>query len=246
MEQFKPMVTVLSLMVVIVVTVGASLARQASVELYSSCSESAPERRTEPELSAWVGCVSSDQTPQSQALCNAAGEQVDRRRFRAIRDGLRSEGLDTKARLCTLDAPVIWSYNNCAREAGGVSLMGEAVRLLAYNWARLGELQRADLLFSTAYSLVTTDVGVLGKMAVLKDWTHVKLRLGEGEQAKRLAELYAALARRKYQETQGDQKHPELLINALLFKAKVLQELGLSKEAQATREEAEGLSSQLQ
>jgi hypothetical protein len=180
--------------------------------------------------------------PPPQSLCDHAGKPIEGALFRTVRDILRT-GVSDADRLCSLDAAVTWSYNNCSPEVPGVSLMAEAVRLLAGNWRQHGELERADQLYTRANALRSTDLGVLGRIAVMQDWASLKVELGDVDGARYLADMQTTLARMKYEAQAGDAR-PEVLIDALLFQARILQELGLASNAQAAREEAKRLSSE--
>lgn len=222
---------------------GASLAQDVAEQHGSQnpCEDCEAETMGETDLSIWSGCTPEARMLPSQRLCNAAGGPIEGSTYRSIGNILAARVSDTKT-LCSLEAAIVWSYNNCAKENPEVSLMGESVRLLAYNWAHLGQLERADLLYARAYVLVSSESGVLGKMAVLKDWTHVKLQLGDAREARRLVRIHTALAR-EYEASQSSGLPPQLLINSLLFEARILEQTGLADEARSAREEAEGLKS---
>jgi hypothetical protein len=198
--------------------------------------------KAELELRDWYHCPSPNQMPPPQSLCDHAGKPIEGALFRTVRDILRT-GVSDADRLCSLDAAVTWSYNNCSPEVPGVSLMAEAVRLLAGNWRQHGELERADQLYTRANALRSTDLGVLGRIAVMQDWASLKVELGDVDGARYLADMQTTLARMKYEAQAGDAR-PEVLIDALLFQARILQELGLASNAQAAREEAKRLSSE--
>ena len=129
-----------------------------------------------------------------------------------------------------------------SRHLGDIQLIAGLMRLLAANWKRQGDLNRAEQLYQGAYQLEENTPGepALGRIAVLRDWADLKVQLGELQRAKELATLQTELARRP-----NLPRPSSLLISSLEFQAAIFEKVGLLDEAGAARHEAAKLSAQL-
>jgi hypothetical protein len=186
-------------------------------------------------------CSSRRSSIPSLRLCRTASGSVDEEVFRSLRDRLGAGVHDTDA-LCEIDAAIVRAQEDCpSPHLGDTQLIAGLVRLLAANWQRQGDLNRADKLYQEAYQLEekTPDQLALGRIAVLRDWANLKVHLGELQRAKDLASLQTELARK---EQQAGRASSSLLISSLEFQATIFGRVGSVDEANAARQEAAKLS----
>ena len=206
---------------------------------------SAQYAQASPQLSGWDSCLSRAGRPATMLrLCESFGDQADILTYNFISEILRV-GVSDRRALCVMDTAVVRSQYHCTypENVGGTTVLAELARLLGLNWEKQGVLDRADELFRYAdASLEKSDIYLQGRQAVLSDWALLEVARGNTDHAKALAKLQTALERQAYEHGKGD-AWP--LIGALKFEAKVLTDLGLSKEAQSANDEAEALRSKL-
>jgi hypothetical protein len=175
-------------------------------------------------------------------LCERYADHIDILTYNFIKEILRV-GVSDRRALCVIDTAVVRSQYHCAypENFGGTAHLAELARLLGVNWEDQGVLDRADELFRFADAVIEkTDQHLSGRQAILSDWALLEVARGNTDHAKALAKLQTALARQAYEHGSGVVGQ---LIGALKFEAKVLADLGLSKEAQSANDEAEALRS---
>jgi hypothetical protein len=226
--------------------VASQLVRAKDVRLTcTDCLElhSTQSAQASPELSAWDGCWSRVGRPATMLrLCERYADHIDILTYNFIKEILRV-GVSDRRALCVIDTAVVRSQYHCAypENFGGTAHLAELARLLGVNWEDQGVLDRADELFRFADAVIEkTDQHLSGRQAILSDWALLEVARGNTDHAKALAKLQTALARQAYEHGSGVVGQ---LIGALKFEAKVLADLGLSKEAQSANDEAEALRS---
>jgi hypothetical protein len=211
---------------------------------YTDCLElhSAQSAQASPVLSAWDSCLSRAGPATMLRLCEHYADHIDILTYNFIKEILYARVSDRRA-LCVMDTAVVRSQYHCAypENFGGTALLAELARLLGLNWQKQGVLDRADELFRYADALIEkSDKHLLGREAILSDWALLEVARGNADHAKALAKLRTALERQAYEHGKSDALS---LVAALKFEAKVLADLGLSKESQSANDEAEALRS---
>lgn len=188
----------------------------------------------------WVGCPTRHGMSQSLDLCEEKPSQNDAVAFNMLRK-LLADGVTNRERLCDIDAAVMRTQPSCKASAryGDLLAVSDLMRLLARNWTEQQAFSRADHLYEQAYGMLQrADGDVYGSIAVLKDWATLKLRLGEWQRAKEIAERATAIARQAYKSSEFPS---ELLVASLRFQSRTLKALGLESEARVADREVHTL-----
>ena len=193
-------------------------------------------------LTKWTPCGSAPNPPIAiLPLCTRPGSGVDRRAGDLLKTILTEQTADQPT-LCAADNTVV-EANQCLYGYGARSVftMADLMIRLAYNWRQQGELERAEQLAHQANALLeAVDETRLQRISALREWAVIEMERGELQHAAELADREADFARKFQDEVRGS---PDLLIEALVLKASVLEKLGLFSDAARLRQEADDLKS---
>lgn len=191
-------------------------------------------------------CGDRAQSHPPLELC--VGGKIDHDIFRDLRDQLQI-GTERVETLCQIDETLVHAQTTCEipGQTDHTIEVGELRRLLAWGWTQKGYYERADQLYQAAYSAFEgRQNALLLRMAILKDWTNLKLISKQPERAKELVLMNISDARRELQSGFASKEFlTRQLIHALQFQATVFLKLGLFKEASTAETEAEHLLREL-
>ena len=114
--------------------------------------------------------------------------------------------------------------------------IAELMRLLADNWQRTGQLTLADSTLETAFKLVRADHSkFLQQIAILRDWSELRLEQHNSSSAINMAHHQAVLARAAYAEGTFS---AGLYASSLDFEASVFDRIGDEAKANELRAQA--------
>jgi hypothetical protein len=192
-------------------------------------------------------CTSRQSGPRYPICIRDDGSDNPLSTYQDLAHRLRN-GIDDVDALCAIDTSLVLSLLECPLVIPGSYLAGapqfafaDLSQLLARNWQRQGSAERADQLYSQAYSLMEdSELGQdLGKLGILREWVSTRIVLGMNENATSLARLHTALARRYYNCNGGPWV---VLVQSLQLQAETLRTFGNLAEAQTLQNEAKRLS----
>jgi len=191
--------------------------------------------------SSGVACPSRPTEPKK---CKTSSDAVDTDTFHLLRNRLRA-GVKTSSELCDVDAKIV-ALQRCAalEENDRNYLVPALMRMLARDWASMGNFNRADELYQEGYAaLESADDQVLAKVDLLEGWANLKVETGDKQRARELGQLIVAVARKKF-ATNRNEFSLSVIIDALKFQADIYEKVGSLDDAVAARQEAQELSKQ--
>lgn len=221
----------------------ATKARQDRIDVIETSVDSSGTSRLQFESR----CTSQQSGPRYPICIRDDGSVNPLSTYQDLAHRLRN-GIDDVDALCAIDTSLVLSLLECPLVIPGSYLAGapqfafaDLSQLLARNWQRQGSAERADQLYSQAYSLMEdSEFGQdLGRLGILRQWISTKIVLGMNENAKSLARLHTAIARRYYNCDGG---LTAVLVQSLQLQAETLRTFGNLAEAQALQNEAKQLS----
>jgi hypothetical protein len=193
-------------------------------------------------LTKWAPCSSAPNPAIAiLPLCTRPGNGIDRSAGALLKNILNEQTADQPT-LCAADSTVV-EASQCLSGTGARSVftMADLMIRLAYDWRQQGELERAEQLAHQANALLEA-VGEtrLQRISALRAWAVIEMERGQLQHAAELADRETEFARMWHEEVPGS---PDLLIEALVLKASVLEKLGLASDAEQIRQEAKSLKS---
>lgn len=207
-----------------------------------------PRTVTKLSVPNWPGCAPYRDSLPVTKLCKSPAGPADWRVRTYLGNRLRG-GPKYLASLCEIDAAIVQAQRDCELGSWHANerMIEGLMRSLADSWKLYGAFERADQLYAQAFASRSAPGFMLWTTDILMGWADLKVRMGDAENARKLARQQTEIERQEYAsgyaiDSETCLPTPLGIVHALKFEAGILERLGFDGEAHALRQEMEELS----